>query len=77
MTHTYKGHGITVKGAEIRPKHWDLHIAVMWSDGGLTTNKPFTITRRFDSLDEANTYGLLWVKNWIDGGKPNVPSRHF
>jgi hypothetical protein len=49
----------------------------MWSDGGLTTNKPFTITRRFDSLDEANTYGLLWVKNWIDGGKPNVPSRHF
>jgi len=74
MNHTYKGHEITVKSAEIRPARWNLRVKVEWTDYGINKQKPLTIRQSFTNYDEAITHGLLLAKHWIDGR--TTPAEH-
>ena len=74
MIHAYKKHEISVKTAEISPKQWDLEIEIVWTESGVSKTTTHTVTRPFDGYDEAETYGLLWAKIWIDNGKLYLPT---
>jgi|SRR4249919_1906432 hypothetical protein len=73
MKQTYKGHEITITSAEISPEQLDLHVAVSWSEKGTAKSRLFTISRWFNTSEKAETYGLTWVKTWIDNKKPGTP----
>ncbi len=65
MYRIYKGQPFTIASAEIRPGQWELQILITGEK-----NMQFTIDSRFKTLREAEQYGVVWVKQWIDEGKP-------
>ena len=73
MRHNHLGHEITVTSYEVMPGRWDLHVCVIW-DNGQTSKVMFKMPQLFDIHDHAVAHGFLWVKTWIDAGKPNLSS---
>lgn len=65
MYRIYKGQPFTIASTEIRRGQWDLQILIMGEK-----NMQFSIESRFKTLREAEQYGVVWVKQWIDEGKP-------
>lgn len=65
MYRIYKGHPFTIASAEIRRGQWDLQIWIMDE-----RHMQFSIKRQFKNFREAEEYGVLWVKQWVDDGKP-------
>ena len=72
MKLAYKDHEITLTCTETSPNQWELHVAVIWGDDGVFTTLAFELPQRFDTYNDAITHAVLWVKNWIDDGKPDV-----
>ena len=65
MYRIYKGQPFTIASAEIRRGQWDLQIWIMGEK-----NMRFSITRQFKTFREAERYGVFWVHQWVDDGKP-------
>jgi len=65
MYRIYKGHPFTIASAEIRRGQWDLQIWIMDE-----RHMQFSIKHQFKNFREAEEYGVLWVKQWVDDGKP-------
>ncbi len=68
MYRIYKGQPFTISSTEIRPGQWELQILITGEK-----NMRFSIeSQRFKTLREAEQYGAVWVKQWIDEGKPAI-----
>jgi len=70
VNRTHKGHEITIESVEVDLDEWDLNIAVTWLEDEINRQRTFAITQIYKSYDDAVAHGLVWIKDWIDMGKP-------
>jgi hypothetical protein len=77
METDYKRHTIEILTDEVHSK-WTFRALVFVADGSSQTVKRLSYHgRHFQTKEEAEREGLLFVKRWIDDGMPDTLTRPF
>jgi len=68
MYRIYKGQPFTIASAQTRRGKWDLRIGIM----GEKNPMQISVKGKFATFQEAQQYGVRWVKQWVDEGHPDL-----
>jgi hypothetical protein len=70
MEENYKGHHIHSTAKFVPDRRWTPHLLITSPNGAI---HQFVLRGGFESESEAETYGIVFAKTWIDEGNPPNP----
>jgi hypothetical protein len=70
MNETQKGHNIVISASRSGDtRQWKPHVKIIWSEDGQGEISTLNVKGAVGARREAG--GLIFVKKWIDDGKPD------
>ena len=77
MDEDYKGHHIQSVPGHLLPdsNRWTAHVVINWTAGSREELRHFEVKRGYATQEEAEMGGLIFARNWIDGGRPPLRER--
>jgi hypothetical protein len=69
----YKGHIIYATAWQlVGESQWEPRVWVNWEEGSEAIFKVASLTKSYGVREEAERQGIVFVKSWIDDGKPPI-----